>query len=187
MKPGTPLRYIVEAAIVVLIVILFIDNIQFHSMINEKVIDFNREITYQKNQIQDLKHYNNDLNIEQGIQKRDIAKLDYIEEKVEEIDNKIEGLVCILKVDKNGKILECAGSTRELLGFEVKELVGQDIALFMSDEIREQHVKILTSSFTNDLICDRPVTLFGKDKEKIVASLSVISAGEDYIVTLKRT
>ena len=186
MRNSTKIRGFIEIAVLILLTLLAIDNIQFHTMISNTVTQINSDIYEQKSDIEELRNYTSELNVEQNVQKRDLVSLNNIRSQVDEISNKVDGLVCILKVSKEGEILECSGSVYEILGLNNKEIIGQDIGMFMTDKIREKHNYLLTDSFKTKILCDRPVTIYGKNKEKIGVELSVISAGKDHIVTIKR-
>ena len=186
MENSTKVRGSIEIAVLILLTLLAIDYIQFHTMISNTVTQINSDIYEQKSDIEELKNYASELNLEQNTQKRDLVSLNNIRSQVDKISDKVDGLVCIFKVSKEGKILECSGSFYEILGLNNKEIIGQDIGIFMTDKIREKHNYLFTDSFKTKVLCDRPVTIYGKNKQKIGVELSVISAGEDYIVTIKR-
>lgn len=185
------IRTIFETFTIVLIVILFYDNMNFHTIIKNSIVDLTYTISHQKRDIEFLQKNFRKLDTNQQVQinsqKSETNKISQIKKQIEEIDSKIEGLVCILKIDQTGTILECSGPIKSLLGFDIKEVVGSDIAIFMDNELRQEHIEILQQSFEFGLVCDKPVTVLGKNKNKVIASLSVISAGKNYIVTLKRT
>ena len=170
----------------ILIIILTVDNFNFHKSISQKVSDINSDLEIQKENLTQIKQYASDLNIEQSYLKADSFKIENLQQSINNINKKIDGFVCILKVDRKGSILECSGSVIDVVGYTSNELKNKDIGIFMTKQLRLVHNTRLYSKFDTKILCDRPITIIGKDNKKTSVEISIITAGENYIVTLKR-
>lgn len=93
--------------------------------------------------------------------------------------------ICLLKISDTGAILEASPGVEWLLGYASPEIIGKDIGIFMTEELRLIHVARLQATLAGKILCNREVEVLNKIGDAVLAILTIVGIDNYYIVTLK--
>lgn len=106
-----------------------------------------------------------------------------------------EHLLCIIKTNKEGYILNSSGAVEKITGFTNKELENKNITDIMPENLKKQHQERIFNNIENNqqraLFCDKLVEIVDKQsnykKVKLSVSMfnSILTEEPEYILVLK--